>query len=78
LPNSSNDSKTNESQEARSSFPQDVKAIDPKVLAATMGGSEQPPEESIFSTFEDGYGYFTNAAVSHSLKQYEFVRKVSM
>ena len=68
---------TNGSQEVRPSFPQDVKAIDPEVLAAAMGGSE-PPEEPLFSTFEDGFGYFTDAAVSRSLKQYEFVRKVSI
>lgn len=61
----------------QSSFPQDVKAVDPNVLAAAMGGTE-PPEEPIFSTFEEGFGYFTDAAVSRSLKQYEFVRKVSM
>jgi serine/threonine-protein kinase SRPK3 len=73
---SSSQIKTNGSQEARSSFPQDVKAIDPKVLAAAMGGRDQPPEEPIFSTFEDGFGYFTDAAVSRSLMQYEFVRKV--
>ena len=64
--------------DARSCFPQDVKAIDPKVLAVAMGGSDQPPEEPIFSTFEDGFGYFTDAAVGRSLKQYEFVRKVSV
>jgi serine/threonine-protein kinase SRPK3 len=42
------------------------KAIDPKVLASAdaMGGS------LLFSTFEDGFGYFTDAAVSRSLKQY--------
>lgn len=75
---SSSQKKTNGSQEARSSFPQDVKEIDPKVLADAMGGSDQPPEEPIFSTFEDGFGYFTDAAVSRSLKQYELVRKVSI
>lgn len=75
---SSPQKKTNGSQEERSSFPQDVKAVDPKVLAAAMGGSDQPPEEPIFSTFEDGFGYFTDAAVSRTIKQYEFVRKVSI
>jgi serine/threonine-protein kinase SRPK3 len=73
---SSSQKKINGSQDAP--FPQDVKAIDPKVLAAAMGGSDQPPEEPIFSTLEDGFGYFTDAAVSRFLKQYEFVRKVSM
>lgn len=60
------------------SFEQEIKAIDPKVLAAAMGGSDQPPEEPLFSTFEEGFGYFTDAAVGRSLKQYEFIRKVSM
>lgn len=69
-------SSPNGSQEVETSFPQDVKSIDPSVLAAAMGGTE-PPEEPIFSTFEEGFGYFTDAAVSRSLKQYEFVRKVS-
>ena len=77
---SSSQKNVNGSQEAQSSFPlaQDVKAIDPKVLADAMGGIDQPPEEPIFSTFEDGFGYFTDAAVGRSLKQYEFVRKVSI
>jgi serine/threonine-protein kinase SRPK3 len=69
---------SNRSQEAVRSFQQDVRAIDPKVLAAAMGGNDQPPEEPLLSTFEEGFGYFTDAAVGRSLKQYEFVRKVSM
>ena len=64
------------SQEELSAFQQDIKAIDPKVLATAMGGTDEPPEEPLFSTFEEGYGYFTAAAVGRSLKQYEFVRKV--
>ncbi|EDQ99862.1 uncharacterized protein LACBIDRAFT_315201 [Laccaria bicolor S238N-H82] len=61
--------------EKRSSFQQDVKAIDPKVLAAAMGG-DVPPEEPLLSTFEEGFGYFTCAAVERSLGQYQFVRKL--
>ena len=64
--------------EERSSFQQDVKAIDPKVLAAAMGGNDVPPEEPLLSTFEEGFGYFTAAAVGRSLAQYQFVRKVRM
>jgi serine/threonine-protein kinase SRPK3 len=41
-----------------------------------MGGVDEPPEEPLLSTFEEGDGYFTAAAVGRSLKQYEFVRKV--
>ena len=63
-------------QEELSSFQQDVKAIDPKVLTTAMGGFDEPPEEPLLSTFEEGFGYFTAAAVKRSLKQYEFVRKV--
>jgi len=63
-------------QEELSSFQEDVKAIDPKVLATAMGGIDEPPEEPLLSTFEEGFGYFTSAAVGRSLKQYEFVRKV--
>lgn len=62
--------------ELSASFQRDVKAIDPKVLATAMGGNDEPPEEPLLSTFEEGYGYFTAAAVGRSLKQYEFVRKV--
>ncbi|KIL69157.1 hypothetical protein M378DRAFT_184402 [Amanita muscaria Koide BX008] len=67
---------SNRSQEAVRSFQQEVRAIDPKVLAAAMGGNDQPPEEPLLSTFEEGFGYFTDAAVGRSLKQYEFVRKL--
>jgi hypothetical protein len=62
--------------EGLSAFQQDVKAIHSKVLATAMGGNDVPPEEPLFSTFEEGFGYFTAAAVGRSLKQYEFVRKV--
>ncbi|KIJ92047.1 hypothetical protein K443DRAFT_459647 [Laccaria amethystina LaAM-08-1] len=41
-----------------------------------MGGVDEPPEEPLLSTFEEGDGYFTAAAVGRSLKQYEFVRKL--
>ena len=54
-----------------------MKAIDPKVLATAMGGIDEPPEEPLLSTFEEGFAYFT-AAVGRSLKHYEFVRKVRM
>lgn len=64
--------------EELSAFQQDVKAIHPKVLATSMGGNDVPPEEPLLSTFEEGFGYFTAAAVGRSLKQYEFVRKVRM
>ena len=57
-------------------FQKDMRAIDPKTLAASMGRPDKPPEEPLFSSFEDGFGYFTTAAVGRSLKQYEFVRKV--
>jgi hypothetical protein len=58
------------------SFQQDVKAIDPKALTTAMGGTDKPPEEPLLSTFEEGFGYFTSAAVGRLLKHYEFVRKV--
>ena len=63
-------------QEELSSFQQDVKAVDPKVLTTAMGGIDEPPEEPLLSTFEEGFGYFTAAAVGRSLKHYQFVRKV--
>ena len=67
-----------ESHHELPAFQQDVKAIDPKVLSTAMGGIDEPPEEPLLSTFEEGFGYFTAAAVGRSLKQYEFVRKVRM
>ncbi|EKM77126.1 hypothetical protein AGABI1DRAFT_122191 [Agaricus bisporus var. burnettii JB137-S8] len=54
---------------------EELKAIDPKVLATTMGGDE-PREEPLLKTFEEGYGYFTTAAVNRHLKHYQFVRKL--
>ena len=57
-------------------FRQELKTIDPKTLAATMGNSDAPPEEPLFSSFEEGFGYFSTAAVGRSLVHYEFVRKV--
>ena len=59
-------------------FLRDVKATDPKVLVTAMGGVDEPLEEPLLSTFEEGFGYFTAAAVGRSLKHYEFVRKVRM
>ncbi|KAF7761326.1 hypothetical protein Agabi119p4_10735 [Agaricus bisporus var. burnettii] len=56
-------------------FLEELKAIDPKVLATAMGGDE-PREEPLLKTFEEGYGYFTAAAVNRRLKQYQFVRKL--
>jgi serine/threonine-protein kinase SRPK3 len=44
-------------------FQQDVKAIDPTHLATAMGGTEEPPEEPLLATLEEGFGYFTTAAV---------------
>ncbi|EDR00830.1 uncharacterized protein LACBIDRAFT_333731 [Laccaria bicolor S238N-H82] len=58
------------------SFPQEVKAIDPKLLTAAMGGRAVPPEEPLLSTFEEGFGYITSAAVRRSLNEYQIVRKV--
>lgn len=63
--------------EELSPFEQDIKATDPKVLATAMGG-DKPPEEPLLSKFEEGSGYFTAAAVSRWIKQYEFVRKVRL
>ncbi|KAF9785473.1 kinase-like domain-containing protein [Thelephora terrestris] len=63
-------------KQAQSSFQEDLKAIDPKVLANAMGGGDQPPEEPLFSSFEKGHGYFTSAAVGRSLNRYEFARKL--
>jgi serine/threonine-protein kinase SRPK3 len=63
-------------QGERPPFQQEAKAIDPKVLTTAMGGIDKPPEEPLFSTFEEGFGYFTATAVGRSLEQYEFVRKV--
>ncbi len=57
-------------------FRQELKAIDPKSLAAAMGNPAAPPEEPMFSSFEEGFGYFSTAAVGRSLVHYEFVRKV--
>jgi serine/threonine-protein kinase SRPK3 len=57
-------------------FRQDLKATNPQTLAAAMGDFDEPPEEPLFSSFEEGFGYFTTAAVGNSLAQYEFVRKV--
>jgi hypothetical protein len=65
-------------QEGAPDFQQELKTIDPKVLDAAMGGPGGPPEEPLLSTFEDGFGYITSAAVRRSLKQYFFVRKVRM
>lgn len=59
-----------------SPFEQDLKAVDPKVLADAMGGGDQPPEEPLFSTFEEGFGYFPDAAVGRKLGRYHFARKV--
>ena len=36
------------------SFQQDIKEIDPKVLTTAMGGTDEPPEEPLLSTFEKG------------------------
>ncbi|KAF8346495.1 kinase-like domain-containing protein [Amanita rubescens] len=62
--------------EERPPFQQEAKAIDPKVLTTAMGGIDKPPEEPLFSTFEEGFGYFTATAVGRALGQYEFVRKL--
>lgn len=65
-------------QQARLSFQQDLKAVDRKALASAMGGGDQPPEEPLFLSFEEGFGYFTAAAVGRSLAHYQFARKVRM
>jgi serine/threonine-protein kinase SRPK3 len=62
-------------RQTQSYFQRDLKAIDPKALADAMGG-DQPPEEPLLSSYEDGFGYFTAAAVGRSLGQYQFARKV--
>jgi serine/threonine-protein kinase SRPK3 len=56
------------------SFQQEVKAIDPEVLAAAMGGREEPPEEPLLSTFGEGLGYHTSATVGRTMGQYLFAR----
>jgi serine/threonine-protein kinase SRPK3 len=65
-------------QEELSPFQQEVRAIDPKILATAMGGMNEPPEEPLLSIFEEGFGYPITAAVGRSLRHYEFVRKVRM
>ncbi|KXN80718.1 Protein kinase dsk1, partial [Leucoagaricus sp. SymC.cos] len=64
-------------KERASVFQEELKTIDSEVLATAMGGDE-PPEEPLLSTFEEGFGYFTAAAVNRSLSQYQFVRKLSL
>jgi hypothetical protein len=59
-----------------SPFQQDLKTIDPEVLSDAMGDSNQPPEEPLLSTFEEGFGYHTAVAVGRSLGRYLFARKV--
>jgi hypothetical protein len=58
------------------SFEKDIEAIDPEALAAAMGGREQPPEEPLLSSFEEGFGYHTSAAVGRTMGRYVFARKV--
>ncbi|EDR03874.1 uncharacterized protein LACBIDRAFT_331109 [Laccaria bicolor S238N-H82] len=41
-----------------------------------MGGRAVPPEEPLLSTFEEGFGYITSAAVGLSLNEYQLVRKL--
>ena len=65
------------SERELSPFQQDLRAIDPKVLADAMGGGDEPPEEPLLSSFEEGFGYFSDAAVGRKLKHYNFARKVS-
>lgn len=67
-----------EEEKARLSFQQEIKAICPNVLATAMGGSNQPPEEPLLSSLEEGFGYFPAAALGYSLGQYQFARKVRM
>lgn len=62
-------------QQAQSFFQQDLKAVDPAALANAMGG-DKPPEEPLLSTFEEGFGYFTAAAVGRLMERYQFARKV--
>jgi hypothetical protein len=62
--------------QAQLSFQRDIKAIDPEDLAAAMGGREEPPEEPLLSSFEEGFGYHTSAAVGRTLGRYKFARKV--
>ncbi|KXN84497.1 Serine/threonine-protein kinase SRPK, partial [Leucoagaricus sp. SymC.cos] len=56
---------------------EELKAIDSKVLATAMG-SDELPEEPLLSTFEEGFGCFTAAAVNSSLNQYQFVHKLGL
>ncbi|EDR00175.1 uncharacterized protein LACBIDRAFT_314745 [Laccaria bicolor S238N-H82] len=41
-----------------------------------MGGRAVPPEEPLLSTFEEGFGYITSAAVGRSLNEYQLVCKL--
>lgn len=66
-----------DTQRTALTFMEELKVIDPKALATAMGGDE-PREEPLLKTFEEGYGYFTAAAVNRHLKHYQFVRKVSV
>ena len=61
-----------------SPYQQDLKEIDPKVLADAMGDNDQPPEEPLLSAFEDGFGYHTAVAVGRFLGKYLLVRKVCL
>ena len=67
-----------ESPEAQLSFQQEIKTISSRTLVIAMGGCNWPPEEPLLSSYEEGFGYFTAAALGYSLKQYRFIRKVRM
>ncbi|XP_006463037.1 hypothetical protein AGABI2DRAFT_119847 [Agaricus bisporus var. bisporus H97] len=65
----------NTPQREAQAFLAELKAIDPKILATSMGGDE-PREEPLLKTFEEGYGYFTAAAVNRHIRHYQFIRKL--
>ncbi|KAJ3569389.1 hypothetical protein NP233_g5080 [Leucocoprinus birnbaumii] len=58
-------------------FLQELKATDPKELVKSMGGHRKPPEENLFASYDEGFGYITSVAVGRSVEGFKFVRKTA-
>lgn len=62
--------------QAQITFENEVPTLDPAVVSLSMGNRDNPPEEPLLLSLQDGFGYNVAAANGRTLSGFHLVRKV--
>ncbi|XP_006455847.1 hypothetical protein AGABI2DRAFT_121767 [Agaricus bisporus var. bisporus H97] len=62
--------------QAQITFENEVPTLDPAVVSLSMGNRDNPPEEPLLLSLQDGFGYNVAAANGRTLSGFHLVRKL--